>query len=92
MKLFIKQLQQWTITNDKEKLASVIKYPINKTIKTKEELIANYDAVFTKQVQLSFATVNFNQLFRNAQGVMTNGGKVWIGQKGKAFQIIAINP
>ena len=92
LKLFIKQLQQWTITNDKEKLASVIKYPINKTIKTKEELIANYDAVFTKQVQLSFATVNFNQLFRNAQGVMTNGGKVWIGQKGKAFQIIAINP
>ncbi len=92
LKLFIKQLQQWTITNDKEKLASVVQYPIHKTIKSKAALIANYDSVFTKQVQLSFATVNFNQLFRNAQGVMTNGGRVWIGQIGKDFKIIAINP
>lgn len=92
LKLFIKQLQQLIITNDKEKIASLIKYPINKTIKSKAELVANYDAVFTKEVQLSFATVNFNQIFRNVHGVMTNGGKVWIGQKGKEFQIIAINP
>ena len=92
LKLFIKQLQQLIITNDKEKIASIIKYPINKTIKSKAELVANYDAIFTKEVQLSFATVNFNQLFRNAHGVMTNGGKVWINQKGKEFQIIAINP
>ena len=92
LKLFIKQLQQWTITNDKEKLASVVQYPINKTIKTKEELIADYDSIFTKQVQLSFATVNFSQLFRNIHGVMTKDGKVWIGQSGKNFKIIAINP
>lgn len=92
LKLFIKQLQQWTVTNDKEKLAAVVQYPINKTIKTKDELIADYDAIFTKQVQLSFATVNFSQLFRNDQGVMTKDGKVWIGQKGKNFKIIAINP
>ena len=92
LKLFIKQVQQWIVTNDREKLASVIKYPVNKTIKSKDEFISNYDAVFTKQVQLSFATVNFNQLFRNAKGVMTNDGKVWIAQMGKDFKIIAINP
>ena len=92
LKLFIKQIQQWIVTNDKEKLASVIKYPVNKTIKSKEEFISNYDAVFTKEVQLSFATINFSQLFRNDNGVMTNGGKVWIGQTGKSFKIIAINP
>ena len=92
LKLFIKKVQQWIVTNDKEKLGSVIKYPVNKSIKTKEEFISNFDAVFTKQVQLSFATVNFSQLFRNAKGVMTNDGKVWIGQTGKDFKIIAINP
>jgi hypothetical protein len=57
LKLFIKQLQQWVITNDKEKLAGVVQYPLNKTIKTKEDLLANYDAVFTKEVKLSFATI-----------------------------------
>ena len=91
LKLFIKQLQQWVITNDKEKLAAVIKYPLNKTIKTKDQLIANYDMVFTKEVKLSFATINFNQLFRNTKGVMTDGGKVWLIQQGKEFKIIALN-
>jgi hypothetical protein len=91
LKLFIKQLQQWVIMNDKENLATAVQYPLNKTIKTKESLIANYDGVFTKDVKLSFATVNFNQLFRNAKGVMTDGGKVWIAQQGKEFRIIAIN-
>ena len=91
LKLFIKQLQQLVIMNDKENLARAVQYPLNKTIKTKENLVANYDAVFTKEVKLSFATLNFNQLFRNAKGVMTDGGKVWIAQQGKEFRITAIN-
>lgn len=91
LKLFIKQLQQWVMMNDKEKLAAAVQYPLNKTIKTKEDLIANYDMVFTKNVKLSFATLNFNQLFRNAYGVMTDGGKVWMIQQGKGFKIAAIN-
>ena len=92
LKLFIKKLQQWIVTNDKDSLASVVKYPLNKKIKTKEELVANYDAVFTKEVKLSFATLNFSQLFRNDKGVMTSGGKVWFDQQGSVFKIIAINP
>ena len=91
LKLFIKQLQQWVITNDKEMLASAVQYPLNNTIKTKESLIVNYDAVFTKQVKLSLATTNFSQLFRNSQGVMLDAGKIWLAQKGNNFKIIAIN-
>ncbi len=91
LKLFIKQLQQWVMMNDKEKLAAAVQYPLNKTIKTKEDLIANYDMVFTKNVKLSFATINFNELFRNTKGVMTEGGKVWMIQQGKGFKIVAIN-
>jgi hypothetical protein len=91
LKLFIKQLQQWIIMNDKENLAAAVKYPLNKTIKTKAALLANYDAVFTKEVKLSFATVNFNQIFRNAKGAMTDGGKVWFTQQGNEFKIIAVN-
>lgn len=91
LKLFIKQLQQWIISNNKEKLASVVRYPLNKYMKTKENVLANYDLIFTKGVELSFATTNFSQLFRNANGVMLDGGKVWINQQGKGFKIIAIN-
>ena len=91
LKLFIKQLQQWVITNDKEMLASAVQFPLNNTIKTKEGLISNYDAVFTKEVKLSLATTNFSQLFRNARGVMLDAGKIWLAQKGNNFKIIAIN-
>lgn len=91
LKIFIKKLQQWIILNDKDSLAAVVKYPL-KNITNKEALVKNYDSLFTKDVKLSFATLNFSQLFRNDQGVMTSGGKVWVGQEGKKFKIIAINP
>jgi hypothetical protein len=90
LKLFLKQAQQWVMNNDKEKLAAAIRYPL-KNIKNEQELIAAYDNVFTKEVKLSFATINFNQIFRNQQGVMTTGGKVWINQFGDKFKIFAIN-
>ncbi len=90
LKLFLKQAQQWVMNNDKEKLAAAIKYPL-KDIKNEQELVAAYDKVFTKDVKLSFATINFNQIFRNHDGVMTEGGKVWINQFGKDFKIFAIN-
>ena len=92
MKLFVKKLQQWIVLNDKDSLASALKYPLGKTIKTKLDAVAKYDSLFTKEVKLSFATLNFNQLFRNQNGVMTSGGKVWFAQEGKGFKITAINP
>ena len=91
LKLFMKQLQQWVVDNDKEKLAVAVQYPLNKYIKTRDDLLAYYDAVFTKEVRLSFATINFKQLFRNEKGVMTDGGRVWLNQRGKEFKITAIN-
>ncbi len=90
LKLFLKDLQQQVMLNDKEKLASHIKYPL-RDIQSKEQLVARYDEVFTKAVKLSFAGINFSQLFRNQNGVMTQGGKVWISQFGDTFKIIAIN-
>jgi hypothetical protein len=91
LKLFIKQLQQWVITNDREMLAAAVQYPLDDVIKTRESLIVNFDNVFTKAVKLSLATTNFNQLFRNERGVMLDGGKIWLAQKGDNFKIISIN-
>lgn len=89
-KLFLKQIQLWVMDNDKEKLSQVIRYPI-KNIKTAQAFIAEYDVIFTKPVKLSLATINFNQIYRNSQGAMTEGGKVWFAQQGKEFKIISVN-
>ncbi len=91
LKLFIKQLQLWVAANDRNKLAAAIDYPLNKTIKTKEDFLAYYDNVFTKDIRQSFSNINFRQLFRNEHGVMLEGGKVWLSQQGKDFKISAIN-
>lgn len=91
LKLFLKQSQQWVMSNDKAQLALAVKYPLN-NIKNEEEMMAAYDQVFTKEVKLSFAMINFNQIFRNSKGVMTAGGKAWITQEGSSFKIFAINP
>jgi hypothetical protein len=91
LKLFIKQLQQWVITNDREMLASAVQYPLDDAIKTRESLIVNFDGVFTKAVKLSLATTNFSQLFRSERGVMLDDGKIWVAQKGDNFKIISIN-
>ena len=91
LKLFLKQTQQWVMSNDKAQLALAVKYPIN-TIKNKEEMMAAYDQVFTKDVKLSFAMINFNQIFRNSKGVMIADGRAWITQDGSSFKIFAIHP
>lgn len=90
-KLFLKQMQLWIMYNDKAQLASTVRYPL-KDIGTAAELISRYDSVFTKDVKLSFATINFSQVFRNDKGAMIGDGKVWFAQEGNDFRIIAINP
>lgn len=91
LKLFIKQLQQWVVENDKEKLSGVIQYPLDNKYKNPSDVVEHYDKIFTREVKLSLATINFNQLFRNYRGVMTDGGKIWIAQDANQFKIIAIN-
>jgi hypothetical protein len=91
LKLFLKQAQQWVMSNNKEQLAAAVQYPIN-NIKNKEEMIAAYDQYFTKEVKLSFAMINFNQIFRTYKGVMLADGLVWIQAVGDTHKIFAINP
>ena len=90
-KLFLKKLQLLVLNNDKEQLAKLVKYPIQKTIKTEQDFIKNYEVVFSKAARLSIARINFSQVFRNDKGAMSEDGKVWFAQDGNTFRIIAIN-
>ncbi|MEO6730976.1 MAG: hypothetical protein ABIN01_07145 [Ferruginibacter sp.] len=90
-KLFLKRLQILVFNDDKEKLAQLIKYPLGKSIKTEKDFINNYNKLFSKDVKLSIAKINFSQVFRNSKGAMSEDGRVWFGQDGEKFKIIAIN-
>jgi len=91
LKLFLKQVQFLVLKNDKEQLAKLIRYPLGRHIKTEQDFIKNYDALFTKDVKLSIANINFSQVFRNSKGVMTEGGKIWFTQVEDDFKIVAVN-
>ena len=90
-KLFLKKVQLWIMDNNKDSLSQIIRYPL-RGLKNPSELVAAYDSVFTKPVKLSFATLNFSQVFRNQNGAMTDAGKVWFTKSGDGYKIIAINP
>ena len=90
-KLFLKQVQYLVLKNDKEQLAKLVRYPLGRHIKTEEDFIKNYDALFTKDVKLSVANINFSQVFRNNKWVMSEGGKIWFAQEGEEFKIVAVN-
>ncbi|WP_053955010.1 hypothetical protein [Inediibacterium massiliense] len=96
---FAKTLQNYIIRNEKEKIASLISYPISVTlhqkkieIKNKEDFIKNYDQIFNptfKDVIKNSFTTN---MFVNAQGVLFGEGNmnIWFNYN-KNFYIIAIN-
>jgi hypothetical protein len=90
-KMFLKEVQQAVLNNDKEKLAKSIAYPLGKQIRNEQDFIKHYDRIFSKDAKLAIARLNFSQLFRNSKGVMCEDGKIWFSQVGDQFKIIAIN-
>lgn len=91
LRLFVKNLQDLVAANRKMEIANHIRYPLNKTIKTKRDFFRNYNLLFTPAVKESLAKNSSTQLPRNGNRVLIAGGKLWIVQQGKDFKIIAIN-
>ena len=90
-KLFLKKVQLLVLNNDKEQLAKLVKYPLRKSIKNENDLVKNYEVLFTKDVKLSVAGINFSQVFRNSKGAMSEDGRLWFAQEENEFKIIAVN-
>lgn len=90
-KLYLKNVQQMVLNDEKEKLAKCIAYPLGERIRSEKDFIRNYERIFSKDAKLAIARINFSQLFRNSQGVMIDNGRIWFSQVGDHFKIIAIN-
>jgi len=77
----------------------MVRYPIalraGKKIhmKSADDLIRNYDKIFTKKLKIAVAAQDPTKLFCNYQGAMIHDGEIWIDsdQDGN-FRIIAFNP
>ena len=91
LKIFVKDLQYMVANENKEEISKLVRYPLNSTIKTKSDFLANYDKIITPKVKDAVAKANLRQLFRNYKGVMIGDGAIWIAQEEKDFKIIAIN-
>lgn len=91
LKIFIKDLQYLVANDNREEISKLIRYPLNTTIKTGADFLANYNKIITPKVKDALAKANLRQLFRNYKGVMIGNGEIWIAQEGKDFKIIAIN-
>lgn len=72
-------------SDDKEKLADHILYPLAVngpkplSIETKEQLIEQYDSIFTASVKEALANQKEDELFVNYKGVMVGNGAIWFG-------------
>jgi len=83
---FLLEIQDSLRTDDKEKLASLVYYPItinsfdgnnDKEIQNAEEFIANYEKIVTPEWKDIILSQEPARLFTNWQGVMVSRGELW---------------
>jgi hypothetical protein len=103
---FIVTLKKAIANNDKIWITDHIFYPLKVRIsekstldiKNRNQLLLQYDKIFTLALKLKISsTFSFN-LFNNYQGVMLGDGQIWVNngvngtEKNPGFQMISINP
>lgn len=86
---FVSEIQKLVVSNNKEELASQIKYPINAKIngkstkiQTKDEFIKNYAQIFNPNYKKAISNAYTKYMFVNWQGIMFGEGfyNMWINE------------
>lgn len=102
---FMKRIKSAILKGDKNWIARHLHYPIRVslngqediTLKNKEQLMANFDAVFYPEFKEQIKRFCSCNLFVNYQGAMLGNGQIWINQTPKStiekysYRITAIN-
>ena len=96
---FAGKFKNAVIDNNKQEVASMVRYPIEATIgdkviviKNRQEFIAIYDDIFDKKLYDIISAANTHNMFANYQGVMLSNGEVWFGGDAGDIKVIAIGP
>jgi len=96
---FLVALQKAVASDDRRKVASMIRYPLvapagrrNLLFRTPASLAASYQLIFTAALKKTIAEARTECLFANWKGVMIHDGEIWMGARSNGdLQIIAIN-
>lgn len=95
---YFAQLQKAVKDNKPEDVAKLIAYPMNwnqdnkqAVIHNKDELIKNYDRIFTDSVQDQLLAQVADKVFVNWKGIMVGEGDLWIGKQNNKLGVIAVN-
>ncbi len=97
--------------HDREAVASLVSYPLRATphnIRSRAQLLADYDRVFTPKVRAAILKATADDVWGNANGFMVGGGVIWFDAiiprneqpdvsapdywKKYPFKIITVNP
>jgi hypothetical protein len=96
---FLENLRSAAGSNDRQALVSLVHYPFttyNRGIvinryNTTEDLLVDFDQIFTPKVLTAINNVQYNNLFVNSQGVMIGSGEIWFFQYPEGIRIKAVN-
>lgn len=99
---YFNSLKQLIARDDKKAVADSFIYPVSIVIDDKkttfqnaDEMVAQYDKVFTDKVKEAVAKQKVEDLFVNYQGVMVGNGELWLGvnvDNGEEYYILSVNP
>lgn len=89
-KEFLVQFKEWVKTDDIDKIAAHIRFPIAKA-KNAAEFKQRYAQIFSQQVKDAVASQRLDRIFRNAEGAMLGDGAIWFIPSGNSYVIRAIN-
>jgi hypothetical protein len=86
VELFASKFKEAVIEEERGKVASMIKYPIEATFKDKTVIINNvgeflklYDKILDKDLVVKISEFDTHNMWVNYQGVMLGDGDVWFG-------------
>jgi len=91
---FYRELREAVLKNDKQKVASLWKFPMvfdlpNKKrmcISNGNDMVKNYDEIFNSDVKAAFERTELSKIVYNYNGFMIGDGEMWIVPTGRVGQ------
>jgi hypothetical protein len=101
VKAFLKTLQQAVALDNRLKVASLMKFPLEAwidgekvTLRNEREFFANYTRIFDAAMKKSIAGARVDSLTTDTRGIVLDGGRLWCQPQGgrqDVLKIVAIN-
>ena len=96
---FLADLQAAVKSNDKDKIAGMISYPLNfihdgkrARIRDKQTFLTRYDSIFSERIREAILKQSSHCLFGNYQGEMIGNGEVWFSEiQDGTVKVITVN-